>query len=85
MTLIRQIFGIQDELVNVLPLGWMPVDQGMFLPKGEETEIWRDLTCQHQDGREFCISYSTTGNLKHQDVPQYILKKIKTVLRAYRK
>ena len=83
MTLTNKIFGIQKEIVNILPFGWSPVDSGMFL--NQQDVIWRDMTCESTDGKEFIISYSTDGELKHEDVPTHILQRILEVLSGYKK
>ena len=85
MTLITEIFSIQTEIANILPFGYNIVDSGMYVPGGEETELWRDMTVEMPNGNDFYISYSTDGNIKHDDVPQRILLQIKDVLSQYRK
>ena len=83
MTLIQQAFSIQQEITAILPTGFTPVDQGMMVPSGEETELWRDMTVENPQGDEFYISYSTSGNLKSEDVPEEILADITSILTKY--
>ena len=85
MTLLTEIFGIQTEIANSLPFGYNVVDAGMMVPDGEESELWRDICRAPANGKEFYISYSTDGNLKHEDVPARILLSIKSILSNHRK
>ena len=51
-------FDIHDEIIALLLDGHIVVDQGMMIPNGNETELFRDMTIV-EGANEYCFSFSS--------------------------
>ena len=85
--LYEVIFEIQDKIKAVLPkdeeLDWY--DSGMMIGSNPDMNtVWRDLSYQYLNGKEYSFCYSTNGDVKG-DIDLAVRFQVMEILSEYKK